>query len=86
MNNLPTDPIHDEGQWISGAMGEPAPEFAPTALVFEVLDVLARVGIVVQPTPGMTHVAGLAAADLLRALGVRPATVPRGLTGPAGRG
>jgi hypothetical protein len=26
MNNLPTDPIHDEGQWISGAMGEPAPE------------------------------------------------------------
>jgi hypothetical protein len=75
-DTVPTNPVHDEGLWISGPGGEAPPQFASAALVFEVIDVLARVGIVLQPTPGMTHVAGLAAADLLRALGVRPATAP----------
>lgn len=52
------------------------PAFAPAALVFEVMDVLSRVGIKINPAPGQLHVASLAAADLLRALGVAPANAP----------
>lgn len=55
---------------------DPRPAFAPAALVFEVMDVLSRIGVKVNPTPGQLHVASLAAADLLRALGVFPQTAP----------
>lgn len=37
---------------------------------------LAAQGVQVDPDPGMLHVASIAAADLLRALGVRPEIAP----------
>lgn len=79
------------GGWISGPStsfpsteelteDEDEPMYAPTALVFEVMDVLSRVGIKVDAMPSRLHVAELAAADLLRALGVRPKESKRRLT------
>lgn len=84
MGTVPIDPgEHDYpaagGGWISGPMvgGEDnRPEYSPTALVFEIVDVLAAAGITANPGPASVHLASIAAADLLRALGVKPATAP----------
>lgn len=78
---MPIDPDERDnpqpgGGWISGAMQDPRPEYSPHAAVFQLIDVLAAAGIVIRPTAPMIHVAALAAGDLLRALGVRPATAP----------
>lgn len=85
-------PHHDAGAGNSGPGGplgseleagtarhavDSRPAFAPAALVFEVMDVLSRVGIAINPGPSQLHVASLAAADLLRALGVKPANAPQ---------
>ena len=56
--------------------GDFRPEFSPAALVFEVQDVLKRCGVQVSPDTNL-NVAIIAAADLLRAMGVRPVTAPR---------
>lgn len=85
MSTVPIDPAEHEnpasgGGWISGPMIDPAedarPEFSPHAAVFQLIDVLAAAGIVVRPNAPMIHTAALAAGDLLRALGVRPASAP----------
>ena len=52
------------------------PEYSPSALVLDVQAALAAAGVTINPAPSQLHVASLAAADLLRALGVKPATVP----------
>lgn len=48
------------------------PRYAPATLLLDVKAALAKAGVAVDPDPGQMHVAGLAAADLLRALGVSP--------------
>lgn len=63
----------DDGGW----MADTRPEYSPTALVFEIMDVLAAAGIKANTGPASVHVASMAAADLLRALGVKPATAPQ---------
>jgi hypothetical protein len=53
--------------------------YNPRALVGDVVALLTRAGVAV-PLPG-SATAVLAAADLLRALGVRPATAPEATEG-----
>jgi hypothetical protein len=53
-----------------------APQYSPAGLVLAVTRILAQVGIDIDPAPNQMHVASLAAADLLRALGVRPVNAP----------
>lgn len=80
------EPQRGGGGWISGPSittspdispdpGETWPEFNPAALVFEVQDVLRRVGVQTRPDMSM-NLAMTAAADLLRAMGVRPVSAP----------
>lgn len=52
------------------------PGFAPASVIVAVQRLLAERGVQVDPDPGMMHVASIAAADLLRALGVRPEVAP----------
>lgn len=52
------------------------PEYNPAALVGDVQAVLIAAGIPIDLTTSRLNVAVHAAADLLRALGVRPATAP----------
>ena len=68
-NSGPGWPVNSETE-------DTRPAYSPNALVWDVIDVLARVGIRPELSPSQLHVARLAAADLLRALGVRPATAP----------
>jgi hypothetical protein len=79
-----TDTVQPEplpgGGWISGAsISAPRPprsEYNPASLVFEVQDVLARAGVPCNRSDTL-HTAVIAAADLLRALGVDPVTAPQ---------
>lgn len=50
--------------------------FAPASVVIEVQRLLREAGITTDPTPNMLHTASIAAADLLRAMGVRPEVAP----------
>lgn len=52
--------------------GDHRPQYPPAKLLFRVIEQLANDGIYVEPGRGQMHVAGIAAADLLRALGVAP--------------
>jgi len=72
-----TVPTADDGQWISGPMIDRRPEYSPASLILDVRQLLHRAGVEVDPGPSELHVASLAAADLLRALGVRPANAPQ---------
>lgn len=74
------------GGWISGPCTDGAAEhpphdrrsgYSPAALVLDVQRLLRQRGLQVEVDQGMTFVAGIAAADLLRALGVRPETAPQ---------
>jgi len=67
--------IADAG-WNSGSMGRTLSGYSPAVLILEVQRLLRSRGLDVDPTPGMLHVASLAAGDLLRALGVQPQTAP----------
>lgn len=65
------------GGWISGPSTDaptPRPEYNPNALVLDVAELLRAKGIdtVLDPVTAQA-----AAADLLRAFGVTPATAPR---------
>jgi hypothetical protein len=68
------------GGWISGACTTtgvaPAPEFSVSFLVHEVRRLLAESGIPTNLTDGQLHTATIAAGDLLRAVGVKPASAP----------
>jgi hypothetical protein len=64
---------HDQGSWISGPMNT-NDEFNPAYLSFRVKELLAEHGVRVDLAPGQMSVVSLAAADLLRALGVAPAS------------
>lgn len=55
---------------------DPRPGYSPAGLVLAVVRILAQAGIEVNPGPSALNVAGIAAADLLRALGVAPQTAP----------
>ena len=82
--NLPTrDPsegsaIADAGGWISGSMGTETKltGFNPAALVVQVRRLLEKRGFDAVVPPGGLNTAIIAAADLLRALGVEPQSVP----------
>lgn len=52
-------------------------EYSPRSLVLDVRRTLARAGIGTEPDENQLYVATIAAADLLRALGVRPTGLPR---------
>lgn len=52
------------------------PEYSPASVVLDVRAALERAGLAIDPAPSQLHVASLAAADLLRALGVRPVSAP----------
>jgi hypothetical protein len=56
-------------------------EYSPASVVLDVRCALERAGIEIDPNPNQMHVASLAAADLLRALGVRPANARRRRSG-----
>jgi len=73
---IPDAPVPDVGGWISGSSTDSQPQYSPAGLVLAVTRVLAQVGIDIDPAPNQMHVASLAAADLLRALGVRPVHAP----------
>jgi hypothetical protein len=61
----------------SGAMGaDTRPEFNPAFLVHEVERLLREHRVPVDLDPARRPVAEIAAADLLRALGVAPASAP----------
>src|SRR5262249_5714808 len=73
------------GGWLSGSPTAPAPgpstdrrpEFNPAFLAAEVLRLLREHKIHVDPTPGQRYAAEIACADVLRAVGVNPASSPR---------
>lgn len=52
-------------------------EYSPVSVVLDLKEALAAQGIVLAPRPNQMHTASIAAIDLLRALGVRPASAPR---------
>ena len=70
------------GGWISGPATNPPtandhpPAFNPGFLLVEIRRVLAEHGVTTNPTPGQLHVATIACGDVLRGLGVDPASVP----------
>lgn len=75
--------MSDEGSysvWIDSGSGggyeDTRQGFSPAAIVFQVEQLLAASGVVVSPSPNQLYVASIAAADLLRALGVRPVIAP----------
>jgi hypothetical protein len=71
------EPHQPGGGWISGpCSAPPAPEFSVSFLVHEVMRLLAGSGIPTDLTDGQLYTATIAAGDLLRALGVRPASAP----------
>ena len=76
-NSGPGGPLGSEIEvGIARHAADTRPEYSPSALVLDVQNALAAAGVAVDPGPSQLHVASLAAADLLRALGVRPASVP----------
>jgi len=72
-----------ETRWIDSGSGggylDTRAGYAPAAVIVELQRALRAAGIEVNPNPNMLHTASIAAADLLRALGVRPESAP----GPA---
>lgn len=81
----PTWAIDASGRWIDTGSGpgysppeDTRPEYSPAALILDVLELLADQDIIPVAQPNMMLVASHAAADLLRALGVRPANAPLG--------
>jgi hypothetical protein len=69
------------GSWLSGSaigpMGaDTRPEFGVAFFAVECARLLAEHDIAVDTDPGRQHVIEIAAADLLRAFGVRPASAP----------
>lgn len=79
-DNLPTRTPSGSSEiarsgFVSGSM--PGPQFNPEVLVFAVVRVLAQAGVRVEAEPN-PYTATNAAADLLRALGVRPTNAPLG--------
>ena len=75
--------VHSGGGWNSGPMisGSPPakdarPEYSPASLILDVRAALERAGIEAVPVPGQAHQLTTAAANLLRALGVRPTKAP----------
>jgi hypothetical protein len=69
------------GGWLSGPCpparpSAPLPEFNPSVLVLDVQRLLAERGITVVVDLGNANTATIAPADLLRALGVAPASAP----------
>jgi hypothetical protein len=71
-------PQPDDGLWISGPMArDDRPEYSPASVVLDIRAALGRAGIDVDAAPNQLHTASIAAADLLRALGVKPTTAPR---------
>jgi len=54
----------------------PLPAYNPSLLVLEVVEILGRNGITVIVDLGNSNTAIHAAADLLRAVGVRPESAP----------
>lgn len=76
MSRVPIAPPPDEG---SNGVLTPAtdtrPAYSPTMLVVDVRNLLRGLGIATSDDASM-HLASLAAADLLRALGIRPAALP----------
>lgn len=85
MNTLPTRPDPHEGLHSGGGWSPPAhqppkdtrPEYSPGSLVLDVIEVLHRAGIALDPGPVTMDRAKTEAADLLEALGIRPVTAPR---------
>lgn len=70
--------MDDDAGWNSGSMGQRLSGFNPAVLIIEVQELLRRRGVPLDPTPGMLYTASIAAADLLRALGVKPESAPIG--------
>jgi len=52
------------------------PEYSPASVVLDVRAAMQRAGVQTDVSPNQLFTASIAAADLLRALGVRPTTVP----------
>ena len=68
--------LADDTGWLSGGMGDDRPEFNPGYFVAAAVRMLAEHGVHVAVSDAMLYPAKIAAADFLRAVGVRPATVP----------
>lgn len=68
------------GGWISGAASPAGPDnrpaFNPAFLVHEVERILREHRVPIEVSASRRNVAEIAAGDLLRALGVRPASAP----------
>jgi len=77
MSLTPRPPADGSDIANAGWNSSPAPTgYNPVLLVMEVQRLLRGRGFVIDLTDGMEHVAGLAAGDLLRALGIRPQSAP----------
>jgi hypothetical protein len=76
------DNLSDQGtHWVDSGSGpgyevRNRPEYSPAILVMNVQRLLSDHGIRIERDFGMNSTATIAAADLLRALGVRPVIVP----------
>lgn len=73
------DPVPDTTRgYTSGSMGadDTRPTYDPYSLLIAIQRLLADRGVVIEPDESRLYVAGIAAADLLRALGVRPEIAP----------
>lgn len=60
----------------SGSVRDNRPEYSPASVVLDIRAALARAGVRTEPSPNQLYTASIAAADLLRALGVRPTSAP----------
>jgi hypothetical protein len=83
MSTITPDPDHSAvnsgGGWISGPMmsaKDARPEYSPVSLVLDICAALNRAGIPIEPGANVMYTASIAAADVLRALGVRPTNAP----------
>ena len=71
------EPHHGGGGSIAGPCTDPpGPEFSLEFLVHEIRRILADSGIPTDISDSQLYVAKIAAADLLRALGIRPVNAP----------
>lgn len=82
---MDTVPIFSEPHEGPGPMNPPTPEpvardrrpeYSPASVVLDVCAVLRRAGIGIEPGPNVMYTASIAAADLLRALGIKPTSAP----------
>lgn len=67
------------GAFTEGTAGaeDDRPECSPASALYDLIDLLHRAGLVFEPAPNQLHVAAIAMADVLRALGIRPSAAPR---------